>query len=188
MTVSSTDIANMALSAVGAKLITDIDTDPAPRADLCRLHYAQSRDELLALVKPHFANTRVELAELAVSPVFEFQFAYQLPADYITLVEPDLDQDRIPWRIEGDTLITDGSGVFIRYTRRETNTTLFPPLFTQALYILLASKLAMPINKDEEQAQRLFKQFQFSLAEARTADSQQEYPRDQTPDDFIVVR
>ena len=79
------DCLNDALSQLGAATITDI-ADGSTNANHCLRLYPALRDGLLRSAHWNFAMTRVELAQDVTPPLFEFSYAYTLPADCLKLV------------------------------------------------------------------------------------------------------
>jgi hypothetical protein len=204
-------IANASLGRIGAKQITNFDTDTSVPAQQCRLHYDQTRDALLRSFEWPFASGRDELTKLytltvdsaptpaawvagatltgatstetcivkakisntvytvyalsgdftlgevvsdgtnsidcdsthptfvEITPDFEYAHQYQLPSDYLRLIEIYDDADK--FQIEGDVILSDNSTVKIKYVKQIEDTTKFEPLFTEILVLQLAMKL-----------------------------------------------
>ena len=87
-----------------------------------------------------------------------------------------------PFEVEGDSngndiILTNMQNAMLRYTKSVTDTTQFSPLFTEALAVLLSSKLAGPLLKGSEgrsTAAALRQQFErVSLSKAIVSDSNQ---------------
>jgi len=157
MSISDTSICNMALGRIGANRINDLsDTseDSAP-AIHCRLHYEQTRDAQLRSGIWKFAITRATLSVNTVAPDFGFDNAYDLPADFLRMINVFEDNNngedvtRYTYRIEGDQILSDEDDMEIRYVKRVTDPTAFDPLFVEVLVLQLALKLVMPLSQDK---------------------------------------
>lgn len=160
---SQTDLLNDALGQIGAEAISAID-DGSTNANHCSRFYAPLRDSLLRSHHWNFAMKRQELAQDLTAPVFEFAYAYTLPADCLKLVEYiGSNSTSTSWlvgtegvlkryRVEGRTIVTNDGVVSIRYLRRVENPDEFDAIFYQVLTTWLASKLALAIFKDPKMA------------------------------------
>ena len=170
--MTETEIANMALGEVGGEFITDYASDDNQRAIACRLYYPQARDEALVHIQPGFALRRALLNRLDKAPLGkDFDYAYQLPSDYLRLLSSTFEEDGVDWRIEGQTVLTNDAAPLIVYVARITATGLFTPHFTTALVYNLASYLCFPIRKAREHAFELKQRFMEAAKAASNADS-----------------
>lgn len=169
---SETDLLNDALGQIGATPVNAID-DGSVNANHCQRFYPALRDGLLRTADWNFASQRVELAQEATAPVFEFAYSYALPGDYLRVREyyggsPSsgdgtdlalLEARRLlKWKVEGKKILTNDGEVFIRYTARITNPDIWDPIFYQCVSAWLASKLANAITKDHKKATALLQQ------------------------------
>ncbi len=161
---SETDLCNEALSLIGANIITGID-DGSINANHCARFYPTLRRSLLRSGSWNFAKQRVQLAMDAQAPVFQYAFAYTLPADYVKLVEyngANLDpttlalfQFRALYKVENHKILTNDAVVLIVYIRDVTNPNDMDGLFYELISTWLASKLANAIQKDSRRADDL---------------------------------
>lgn len=152
-TNSETSIANLALAEISSHAITNL-SDDSEEAIWCSRFYPQCRDEMLRTHPWNFAMKRVNLTQLAEIPVNEWNYAYGLPSDYISLYQLN---EFLCWeysyglgnyklfQVENGALLTDAETATIRYVFQQTDTTKYDPLFVTALSLLLASKIAKPI-------------------------------------------
>jgi len=152
MAVSTTSISNMALARIGATRINDYATDANVQAIQCRLCYEPDRDALLRSHWWPFAGSRVELAQNATDPDFEYDYAYDLPSDYIalrTIWDAIYTGGRLPYScaLEGTQILSDESSLYIRYTKKITDPTKFDPLFVQVLKTRMALDMLYPLCK-----------------------------------------
>jgi len=161
---SQTDLLNDALGQIGAARITAID-DGSINANHCQTFYPALRRGLLRSHHWNFAEARVQLAQDAVGPVFEYTFSYTLPADLLKMKEYNginLDTSTVEltylWRmfkVEGRKLLSNDGEVKIVYVQDVTDPNLWDAIFYQTIAAWLASKLASAISKDAKLSQAL---------------------------------
>lgn len=155
------DICNLALAHLGddATVATIDPPEGSPQATHCARFYPLARAELQDMSNWGFCTTRAALALLSATPLAGWLYAYAVPSDAVNILSIHLpgardDFDPQPFETEqlddGTSVIyTNAQGAVCRYTRHVTDTSRFPPLFTEALTWLLASKLAGPILKGD---------------------------------------
>jgi hypothetical protein len=148
--ISSTDIANSALTRLGAAHILDITDTATETGRVLNAEYPLARDKLLRTYRWAFAMKRVSLAADASPPDWGFDRQFELPADYLSLdmIGPDFvgldmsdyrNSDSSDFSIEGRKILTNRSAPLpIRYTRQVTEAGLFDPCFAELLTIQLA--------------------------------------------------
>lgn len=175
-----TSIANLALAKLGISPIMAL-TDDSKQAQFANRFYAQTRDEALSSHRWNFAMRRATLNRLATGPDFEWAFAYQLPTDCLRVVqlngyEPNEQQGM--FAIESDQLLTDAEEAQVRYIARVEDGSFYPPLFSQALATLLASRLAGPLTGSRELPSALIEEYEaLTGPKARMADVFEEQRR-----------
>jgi hypothetical protein len=187
-------ICNLALGKIGASRITSLDEASQP-ARYCSLFYEQTRDEVLQSVTWNFAILRATLSRLVDAPAFGWAYQYQLPTDYLAVIQLNSWQayeTRDLYEIEGERLLTDADSAQLRYTARIEDSEIFPPLFVEALYVKLASKLAEPLTGSTAKAQALLGEFEklveplAAKANAREGRSRRKLPYVES--DFVRAR
>ena len=180
---SETDLLNDSLGQIGASRITAID-DGSINANHCQTFYPPLRDSYLRSHNWKFAKKRVELAQDATAPPFEFAFSYTTPADALKIIEyngASLDTSNLAlfeaatisrWKIEQRKLLTNDGEVKIVYIARITDPNVWDGMFYQGLAAALASKLAMAITKDAKKSDSLLNQATFFFSSAMGADQE----------------
>ena len=173
---SEVAICNMALAQIGrGAQITSLD-EASQAARACKLRYPYARDACLRAYDWNFAAKRAELAENATEPAFEYAHAYDLPSDCL-IVRSIFEGETERWVVEGRQILTDmGAPIYIKYTRRETDTAQFDPLFVEALAARIASDIAIQLSESVSRAQGLWQTYQAKLIEARRRDAQEGQP------------
>jgi len=166
---SPLDICNSALIKLGGRSITSLTQD-IKEARLCNARYPFLRDEVLENGTWKFAIKRASLAQLATAPAYGYTYAYQIPADCLSII--DVESPEIPWDQEGDTIVTNNSTMKIKYVRREDNVSLFSPMFIEALSLRLAWDLSYPILQSGTQTDFWRSSYEAYIKQARSKDSQ----------------
>jgi hypothetical protein len=125
----------------------------------------------------NFAKQKVQLAKLTTDPVDEFSSAYQLPSDLLKLLKIT---PRTNYRIYGDKLYTNESGVIFADYIANVGEETFPPTFSRMLSMALAADEAIPVREDFATSQLLEQRYIKRRNRAVQADSSQ------TPQDRIA--
>ena len=174
---SEVDICNIALSALGEKRITSLSDDTVA-ARFCNTNYAATRDSVVESSEWTFSIKRATLAPLSTGPDWGYTYAYQVPADCLTLkTVKSSTQVNTPngldWVREGDQILCDANPIYIRYQKQITDTSLFSAAFVKALASRLAWDLAIPICQSRGMDELATTKFTEELAIALASDGQQ---------------
>lgn len=164
---SETDICNLALLKYGDKRINSIDEGSVTSIN-CKILYPLLRDQLTASHPWNFAMKRADISsQLLTTPPFEWDYAYQLPADCLRAWE--LYGVDAEWVVENGELLTNiDSEVYIRYIAKVDQAGKFPPAYCTALSVLLAAELANKLGNDKDRRFALLKEFEdYWLPEAQ---------------------
>lgn len=167
MATSVVQVCNQALARLGANLINSLD-DASEEARLCNVSFAHLRDEVLRAHAWNFATRRAQLARLAGTPAYGFDYRYKLPSDCLTPLE--LNSRESEWVAEGGELLCNLEEVYLRYTARVVNPVLFDAQFTTALVARLAAELAMPLINSNTQAEMMWSLYQRQIQAAAGTD------------------
>jgi len=154
MTISNTDICNMALGKIAASRIVNLaDTsENTPEAIQCRLHFEQTRDALIRSHYWRFASARAELTQDSTDPDFEWDSQFVLPTDFMRLKSVFGDNftptgnTTLSFAIEGQRILTDCDSVSIRYIKKVEDPTEFDSLFVEVFVLTLALRLLAPLS------------------------------------------
>lgn len=166
-----TDIANYALIMVGEQVAVDItNEDEGQHAVWANRLYDQTKLEVLRSHNWGCARKRVELAEEASAPVFGYENAFSLPSDFVRAVSyNDVDPDDVDKPVVErmrDTLATDEATLKLDYIAN-VDDGLLDPLCVEAIYTLLASKLAWAIQQNRTMREELMAQYRNVLTHAK---------------------
>ena len=184
MVRTNTDIANMALTFVGAKSITNMEDERSPEAALSRRFFDLSRQAELEVFDWSFARRFQTLAPSPdVSPDTRFTGVYILPVDCLSPrnIEPFSQTRPIPYQIfqneAGQRLIlTSQPDPVLRYTFDQKNPGVLTTNFVLALSHRLASYIAYSrTNKQSvREAELLLAKEARQLAQANDGNTAQE--------------
>jgi len=157
MAASSLIIANDALAILGATSIGSL-SDSTKEARICNVQYDPCRKATLRLYPWSFAKKRVilDIPEV-VAPEFSFENAFNLPTDFLRVIE--IDTQGASFQIEAGQVLTNASELNLRYVYNVTDTTLFDPLFDQALAHFLAWKICRHITQSDSLKAEIWKEF-----------------------------
>lgn len=182
MGLSKIDICNHALLKVGADTIASLDTAQATTdaviysAKLCNIFFDQSVEETLRLYPWNNATKRASLVQLSETPAFKWKFQYELPTDFVRLINlydsTEAHDDRLEWCKEGNRVLCDYEKVFITYIAKPADISSLDSLATQCLVCVLAMKLVQPMQLDDSLHSKIQQELVgFLLPQARSIDT-----------------
>lgn len=183
---TETELVNSALRKVGAKRILDIGEEAAS-AGIASDILAQERDDLLRLHNWNFAVNRKKLARLAAAPVFEFEYAFSLPADFMRIVSVhnnDAGAGSVPYKTESmasgggyiAAIVSNADELWLRYIRRVDDPNLMTTTFRQVLILRLARVFATASANSNSLYQLLGDELEQAMRRARSVDGIEDYP------------
>ena len=186
MSLTQTKVCNLSLGRVGAQSIMSIDDEDSKSARVCLNAFEATVREVARAGEWNCLKKRCTLARLTAAPAFEWEYQFQLPTDFISLTELNgVDYHGEPqddWEIEGRLLLTDAEEAKVRYIAYVEDTGQWDSLFTNAVVVLLASKIAVPILQDEGRAGALLSEYErVALPKARMKDGNEKRKRRHDP-------
>lgn len=180
--ISDVTIANLGLTAIGARPITSLEDDNT-EAQLALIHYAPARDAVLEAREWTFAVKRATLPYLAEAPDWGYARQFQLPPDTLRVLDVRDQQpshinynelaNRLDWRREGSTIVADSSMIRIRYIARIEDPVLYSPSFVQCLGARLGYELSLSITQSDKMQENMAKLYEAKLAQAAANDGMQ---------------
>ncbi|MCP5367678.1 MAG: hypothetical protein H6907_11520 [Hyphomicrobiales bacterium] len=176
MALSSIALCSRALLKIGAASIASFDEGTA-EAEIAANLYPSSRDALLSAHPWSFATGQARLATLVAEPVADFDYAFQLPADFLRALSAGVGARGrgIPYRIAERRLHADSDEVVLTYIFRPAETE-FPPFFDQALIARLAAEFCIPLTESTSRAEALTRLAENEFRRAKSIDAQQDSP------------
>lgn len=200
MASSEVAICNAALSKLGADPIVSL-TENNERARTMQLRYAAVRDAEIHRRRWKFSVKRASLPALTSTPASDFDFQYQLPVDYLRLIEGgdivdyhDLTDFRgspsAPlYSIEGGLLLTNlGAPINIRYIARIVDTSLFNPSFDEALASRLADECCERITQSDSKRELAMRDYRRAIREAVRANAIESPPAYPADSEWVMAR
>lgn len=195
---SEVDICNLALDYLNQAPITSIDNPTTKTAEACARWYHATRRALLREHPWNFAIKRAQLPKSTATIPFGYSNVYELPSDFLRLVDPGndefLDIIRYNYQIEDNNLYTNDltgsstSELNVRYVRNVTSVSEFDSSFVIALAASLASKMAHKFTANEGRLEQIREDLRKEKADAMSVDGQERPPRRITVSKFVEKR
>lgn len=147
MAISKTELINKALTQVGAAPIVNIDDD-SNNARIVSNVYEISLRSILSECKWNFATKRVKLSDVSNTVTLDWYdtgevYVYQKPADVIKIF--GVTSPSASFREEGDYIISDTTGLGIRYVYYLDQPSKYTAQFIEAFIDKLCSDIAYMI-------------------------------------------
>ena len=187
-------ICNMALALLGQPRITDFDDTTNVNAGYCRSYMDTARDSVLEDHAWPFATKRVLLQLHSETPIYEYDYQYTLPSDFIAV--QDLNDSDIEYAIEMDAtgaqkvlLCGEGEDLYLRYTFRNQLPGMWSPMFCEALSCKLAIYLCGNLSSGSANKLELMAKFyDIALAKAKRSQGKQGYRPQKDESSWITAR
>jgi hypothetical protein len=182
MALTKIEICNHALLKIGADVIASLDVNQntteatIQSARLCNLLFDQAYEEVLRTYQWNSATKRIQLQRLVETPAFRFDYAYQLPNDFIRAINiyssKEGYDDGAEYSIEGRTVLTNYDTVFLLYISKVGDVTQLDPFVTRCVIQNLSIKLSVPMQLDQTMQNNLIEEYKtIVLPEARSVDT-----------------
>jgi hypothetical protein len=176
---SRTDIINRAMIKLGAPTIADPNEDSEQALKAKAVFDSLIRAELRAQAWS-FAIKRTQLAALAAAPEYEWTYAYQLPSDFVRIVQVSdywpfaavreaTDNSAVPYVIEGQQILTNfAAPLRLRYVHDAgDDPNSWDAYFVEAFANRLAIELCETLTKSATKKQTLDRDYARALREAK---------------------
>jgi hypothetical protein len=182
MSISKTSLINKSLTMVGAAPITSIDDD-TNNARIVNRVYEISLKSILSECLWNFACVRALLTVSSDTMAWSYSgenYVYTRPTACVRIFGTN-DDDAV-WREEGDHIISDTSGLGIKYTYYHDDPSKYPASFVEAFCDKLAADAAYMILNSKDKAQAMQEKYEsVSLPKDRSENAQigtQQYVKD----------
>lgn len=188
----TTDITifNSALLLINAEdnAVSSFDTTSSREARMGKLIFNTTREKLLTTrpVGWTFARGYASLSRIEDVPLFDYDYAYQLPTDPKLLKLIGTEDRTNEHRVVGDKLYSNNSTVKIRYIY-DPGAQNYPSYFVEALEYALAVKLALGLEADANLMQALKGEYRTALIDAKTIDAMNEPPKSFPESAFVLT-
>ena len=185
MSLSNIELCSAALVKLGAESISSFN-DGTTEADVAGTLYDVVRDGLLGTHPWSFATTHSELVLLPTPPITDFEYAFELPSDFIkALSAGDRCRSRgAVYQIIGREVHSNYEELTFAYIKRADEAD-FPTYFVSALINRLAAEFCLPLTENAPRSELLFKTADTELKLAKLIDSQQDTPP--KVEDFTLI-
>ena len=166
---SSVDVANDALTFLGATRITSL-TDDSNEAKVMNQLYQRTVDAVLRSYPWKVARVQAELAQSATAPEYGWDYSYRLPTDPLCLRVVDVkDADtEDKWDRYGDFIYTDLAICKITYIGR-IDASKFDSLIRDAVAARLAADSAYPLVGSNTLMQQMYELYILRIGDAYEA-------------------
>jgi hypothetical protein len=184
MATSKVQIANLALIHVGGQAITSL-TENTNEARAVNQVYSLIRDAVLSDHPWNFAIKRIIPGLDAGTPIYGFTNRFDLPTDYLRLVEIEGNPD---YKISGQFIETDGTVIKIKYVAENDNPVEYDAMFVTAFGLRLAATIAERLTQSSTLAEKLMEAYIQALRDAKSVDAQSDQPDDLETNEWLDAR
>lgn len=196
--MSEVSIMCAALAKLGAEPILTRN-DNTNRARVMNARYDAVRDAELRRHRWKFSIARESLVALATTPDSDFGYQYQLPNDFLRLIEggdivsfanlSDYRGGPPLYAIEGRVILTSlGAPLKIRYIAQVVDTSIFDSAFIELLASRLAYECCKKITGNENEKASCWDDYKNALREARLANALESAPQDVADSEWVTAR
>lgn len=154
--------------------------EQTPQAEHCRRMWDLTRDALLRRRHWNFALRRTILAQDSTAPLFDREYSYTLPSDYLLAVEVNGRQagtGEATFDVIGDTIQTDDETLCLLYVRREQDAKRWDASFCEAFAYKLAAAIAPSITTAPGLGEKLAQAAEMVVLQAFGPDNLETRPR-----------
>lgn len=187
---SKVQICNIALSRLGANRITSL-TDNTEEARICNVLYNDIAEEVMAEGSWSSTINRAALNVTTNTPSYGYTKEYQLPTNppFLRILEiNDTKPGETDYRIEGDKLLCDVSGIKIKYIGNITDTQSYDVFLKRAITSRLTAELAYTLTGQRNIGDFWYARYERDVQVGLALDGQQGSNQITISDDLLDVR
>lgn len=187
MANSKVEIWNKALGHLSSNKLVSNPNENSMEAKQCRIFYDGAREAALRDYPWAFAKRQQTLALTGTAPDgWDYQYAY--PSDCLSIrriyniADPKSEEQKpIKYTVAqnpdgaGRVIWTDQAEAQLIYTRNVDDVSYFDPQFEEALSLILAARLAKPINGKRQDFLDAMEAYRIELNKAKTADANENF-------------
>lgn len=182
-------ICSNALLMLGAQTINDFaDQMNLDRAKLCANLYPSNRDMLLRAHPWNCCVKRVVLAPDASAPVFGYQQSFELPADFLRVLEVSEGGVQIDYLVEGRTIQANTTVLELRYIFRNEAESTWDAQLIDLMTMKMVAVLAYPITQSTSERAERQEEFKQALKIAKAVDGQEDPPQTLGDERLLAAR
>ncbi len=187
MSATEVSICSNALLMLGAQPINDL-TDDDDRARLASNLFESQRDAVLRSHTWNCAVKRVALAPDAVAPVFDWDYAFTLPADFLRVLSVGQDGQQDDFAIESGKLMCNANPAYLRYVWRNENPATWDGMLVQAMELLMAAAMSYGITQSTSMRDSMRQEAALFMKRARAVDGQDGTPETLGNERWLTAR
>ena len=155
MPISSVQIANFALSKIGADGTIESLTENSAEANVCNLWFEHARKQTLAAFNWSFAKNRETLATHGDDPSDDWTYRYVYPATCLKarfIFNPlGKKADPVPFEIENSdsgtkSILTDGVDAILIFTKDVSTPSLYTEWFIETFSTILGAHISYALT------------------------------------------
>jgi len=182
-------ICSNALLMLGAQTINDFnDQLNLDRAKLCANLYPTNRDMLLRAHPWNCCVKRAVLAPDAAAPAFGYDHAFELPADFLRVLEVGSSGLQIDYLVEGRSIQANTTVLELRYIFRNEIESSWDSQLVDLMTLKMASVLAYPITQSTSEHASRQEDFRQALKVAKSVDGQEDPPQTLGDERLLAAR
>ena len=194
--VSRISVYNLVAGMLGESPVLVMPTaqDDTPIARAIDRYWDSARGAALRANTWRFARTRAQLPALSTPPAFGFAFAFNLPSDFVRIVELGI-PSASGWAIaldrferEGMQILADYAPLNLVYIRDMPEPETWDGDFELGFAMMFASMAAYDITGDMSLGQALRQDFEKQFADAQVADGNDGPPLTFEEDNWLTAR
>jgi hypothetical protein len=172
------EIANVALTALGADPISDLNDPDNENSRKVKRVYDTIRRSTLRKHFWNFAMKEIALSRLTDVPILDdYTYVFQLPPDYVRLKKTDLaTESGDTYKIKGKRIYCNSTSLKIEYVYDCDDPNEYDSEFIMAFAGALADILAYPITTNATMAGQVKIDAKKMLDQAKSSDSMEETP------------
>ncbi|WP_218169686.1 hypothetical protein [Pseudomonas sp. P7759] len=169
-------ICSNALLMLGAQTINDFNQS-VDRAKLAANLYPTIRDDLLRTHPWNCTIKRVLLAPDATPPAFGYTNQFELPADFLRVLEVGQAGIQIDYLVEGRSILADAMSVELRYVYLNEVENTWDASLVGLLTVAMACAMAYPITQSSALQAAFEQKLAMAKKIARAVDGQEDPPQ-----------
>ena len=169
-------ICSNALLMLGAQTINDFN-EPLDRAKLAANLYPTIRDDLLRTHPWNCTIKRALLAPDATPPAFGYDNQFELPADFLRVLEVGQAGIQIDYLVEGRSILADATSLQLRYVYLNEVENTWDASLVGLLTLAMACAMAYPITQSSALQAAFEQKLAMAKKVARAVDGQEDPPQ-----------
>ncbi len=162
------DICNSALLSLGTETITSL-TDGSTNQGYCSVFLPEVVSDVLDEFEYQAAKKRLQLAAIAETPLWDYDYKFPFPSDFLRLVE--VNTNGIDYTVEGNAILTNAVDVFILYEAMPDLPTKLSTYIVNAITACLALKLIEPVCSDDSLYPKILTRYENAMKKAVVKES-----------------